>query len=130
MSKLMDDFLSLGNVDDIQEEITVNVQGKALALKIRAQTEDEHTDFQRRATVINKKSVFFDKGKYTSLLLPACIIEPNFNSEEFLKKAGVNTAWELITSRLPSGVIEEISQKIQELSGFDSLDAEIEEAKN
>lgn len=130
MSKL-DEFLSVGKCTDVQEDISVKLGGKDFTLKIRAMSEDEHKEWQKRAMNISKKgSVSFDSGKYNQLMIPACIVEPNFNDAAFLEKAKCQTAWEFICSRFPAGVLENISQKIQELSGFDSLDAEIEEAKN
>lgn len=129
MSKL-EDFLGLRDVTDIQEEIKVNVQGKELTLKIRALTGEEHSEFQKRSNVITKKSVSFDMGKYNSLVIPACIVEPNFNNAEFLEKAKCVSAWEFLKQKFPAGVLTDIGQKIQELSGFEPLEAEIEEAKN
>lgn len=129
MSKL-DDFLGLGNVEDIREEIKVRVQGKEYSLTIRAMTGEEHADFQKRSNVITKKSVSFDLGKYNSLVLPACIVEPNFSDAKFLEQVKCQTAWEFLSKKFPAGVLVDIGQKIQELSGFESLDMEVEEAKN
>ena len=130
MSSKLEDFLDLGNIADIQDEISVNIGGKDLTLRIRAMTETEHKDFQKRSTIITKKNVDFDTGKYNSLMIPACIIEPNFNSADFLAKAKCQTAWDFINCRFPAGVIEDIGQKIQELSGFKPMGEEIDEAKN
>lgn len=130
MSSKLDDFLELGNVTDIQNEITVKVGGKELTLKIRAMTGAEHADFQRRSQNIKGKSVSFDLGKYNSLVIPACVVEPNFNNAEFLAKAKCQTAWDFISARFPAGVLSDISQKVQELSGFETFDMEIESAKN
>lgn len=129
MSKL-DDFLGLDNVADLRQEITVRIGGKPLTLTIRAMTEVEHNDFQKRSQNISKKSISFDLGKYNSLVIPACIVEPNFNSADFLGKVGCQTAWDFLSKKFPAGVLMEIAQKIQELSGFESFDMEIEEAKN
>ncbi len=129
MSEL-ENFLGLGNISDIQDVISFKIGGKTFSVKIRAMTETEHKDFQKRATNITKKNVSFDTGKYNSLMIPACIVEPNFNDANFLAKAKSQTAWEFIDSHFPAGVIEDIGQKIQELSGFSSLEEEIDEAKN
>ena len=129
MSRL-EEFLEVGKSTDITEVITVRLGGKNLTLKIRALSEDEHKEYQKRSMNITKKSVTFDSGKYNSLMIPACIVEPNFSDAEFLSKAKCQNAWEFINSRFPAGVVETISQKVQELSGFDTLDAGIDEAKN
>lgn len=130
MSKL-EDFLSLGKATDTKEEIEVTVSGKKLNLTIRAMSEDEHKEWQKRSTNFGKKeSVSFDFGKYNSFMLPACIIEPNFNEADFLSKAKCVSAWDFINSRFPAGVVEDIALKIQRLSGFDNPNKDIEEAKN
>lgn len=129
MSKL-EDFLAVGKSTDITEEITVKLGGKDFTLTIRALSASEHTEWQQRSTIVNKKTVAFDKGKYESLMLPACIVEPNFNDATFLEKAKCQTAWEFISSRFPAGVVADISEKIQKLSGFDTIEMEIENAKN
>ena len=129
MSKL-DEFLNLSDVCEIKKTITVNLGGKDFELVIRPITEEEHTEFQRRSNVISKNKVTFDSGKYSSLVLEACIIEPNFKDAEFLKKAKCVSATEFINKKFPAGVVADISQKIQEISGFESYDLEIENAKN
>ena len=129
MSKL-DDFLNLVDVTEIRKTIKVNLGGKNLELVIRPITESEHTEFQRRSNVINKNKITFDSGKYSSLALEACIVEPNFKDAEFLKKANCVSATEFINKKFPSGVVAEISQEIQKLSGFESYEMEIENAKN
>lgn len=129
MSKL-DDFLNLANVQDLKKTIKVTLDGKKFDIVIRPITEEEHTEFQRRSNVITKNKVAFDNGKYTSLVLESCIVEPNFKDAEFLKKAGCVSATEFINKKFPAGVVSDIAQKIQELSGFESYEMEIENAKN
>ena len=130
MSEL-EEFLAIGKCTDTQEEVTVKIEGKDFVLKIRAMSATEHKDWQNMAMVIGKKgSVSFNLGKYNSYMIPACIVEPNFNNADFLAKANCHSAWEFISERFPAGVIEDLSKKIQELSGFDSLEVQVDEAKN
>ena len=129
MSKL-DEFLNLADVCDIKETIKVKLGGKEFEMTVRALTEAEHTEFQRRANTVTKKTVSFDSGKYNNLILEACIVEPDFKNAEFLKKAGCVSATEFINKKFPAGVVSDISQKIQELSGFESFEMEIDNAKN
>ena len=129
MSKL-DDFLNLADVCEIRETVKINLGGKDFDFIIRPITEEEHTEFQRRSNVISKNKVSFDSGKYSNLVLESCIVEPNFRDTEFLKKAGCVSATEFINKKFPAGVISDIAQKIQKLSGFESYDLEIENAKN
>ena len=129
MSKL-DDFLNLSDVCEIRKTITVKLDGKELELVIRPVTEAEHSEFQRRSNVINKNKITFDSSKYNSLVIEACIVEPDFKNTDFLKKVGCVSATEFLNKKFPAGVVSDISQKIQELSGFESYEMEIENAKN
>lgn len=129
MSKL-DDFLNLADVSEIKKAIKINLNGKELELVIRPITEAEHSEFQRRSNVINKNKITFDSGKYSNLVLEACIVEPNFKDAEFLKRVNCVSATEFINKKFPAGVVSDISSEIQKLSGFESYDMEIENAKN
>lgn len=129
MSKL-DDFLNLADVNEIRDNITVNVGGKDFTLTIRPLTEAEHLEFQRRSNVITKNKITFDSGKYSNLVIEACIVEPNFRDADFLKRINCVSATEFINRKFPAGVVSDISEKIQKLSGFESYNMEIENAKN
>lgn len=129
MSRL-DDFLGLADVSDVRETITVKVDGKQLELVIRPLSEDEHNEFQTRSRNISKNKVSFDMKKYNDLVLSACIVEPNFSDENFLRKAKCVSGIEFLSKKFAAGTLADIADKIQKLSGFDSLDMEIEAAKN
>lgn len=130
MSKL-EDFLGLRDVSDITETIKEVIDGKELELVVRPITEAEHSDFQKRAVnVSNKNQVSFNKGRYNELVLSACIVEPNFGDAEFLAKMKCQTKTEFFNRKFPAGVVEDISEKIQKLSGFETMEMEIESAKN
>ena len=129
MSKL-DDFLGLTDISEIRKTISVSVDGKDLEIVIRPITEEEHTEFQRRSNNISRNKVTFDSGKYNNLVLSACIVEPNFSDEEFLKKVKCISATEFLSRKFPAGVLSNIAEEIQKLSGFESYDLEIENAKN
>ena len=96
----------------------------------RPLTEEEHSEFQKRCNVYNKNKVSFNSAKYNSLVLESCIVEPCFSSEEFLKKAKCVSATEFLNKKFPAGILSDIAQKIEKLSGFESYEVEIENAKN
>lgn len=126
----LDDFLNLADVSEIRETIKETVNGKELEFVIRPLTEEEHSEFQKRCNVYNKKKVSFDSAKYNGLVLEACIVEPCFSNEDFLKKAKCISAIEFMNKKFPAGTLTDIAQKIEELSGFESYEVEIENAKN
>lgn len=129
MSKL-DDFLGLTDVSDIRKTIEVELDGKKFEITVRPITEDEHTEFQRRSNNISKNKVTFDSGKYNNLVLSSCIVEPNFSDENFLRQVKCTSATEFLNRKFPAGTLNEIARQIQMLSGFESYDLEIENAKN
>ena len=129
MSKL-DDFLGLSDVSEIRETIKVKIGDKDFELVVKPISQEEHSEFQKRATTISKNKSTIDINKYNNLLLETCIVEPNFRDAEFLKKAKCLSAIEFLNKKFPAGTLMDISSKIQEISGFDTFDMEIEEAKN
>ena len=129
MSKL-DDFLGLTDVSEVRKVIPINVGGTVLEITIKPVSEEEHSEFQKRCKVFNKNKMTFDTAKYNNLILESCIVEPNFSSEEFLRKAKCQTASEFINKKFPAGVVSDIAVEIQKLSGFDSYEMEVENAKN
>lgn len=130
MNKL-EDFLELNDVSEIRETIKEKIDGKELEFVIRPMTKEEHAEFQKRCNIISKKGqISFDSKKYSDCVLESCIVEPEFNDESFLKKAKCQTGSEFINKKFPAGIVADIVQKIADLSGFETLDAEIEEAKN
>lgn len=126
----LDEFLNLNDVMEIKETIPVMVNGKKLEIVVRPISETEHNEFQRRANEVKRNKLIFDSGKYKNLILESCIVEPNFKDAEFLKKAGCLSASEFINKKFPAGAVANIVERIQKLSGFDSYDMEIENAKN
>lgn len=130
MSKL-EDFLGLDDISEVKKTIKVKaINGAELEMVVRPLTNEEHSLFQKRSQIINKKSISFDSAKYSQLVLSECIIEPNFKDENFLKKAKCNSDIDFLTRKFPAGTLLDISGEIQKLSGFESIDLEIEEAKN
>ena len=126
----LDEFLNLNDVMEIKETIPIIVNGKKLEIVVRPISETEHNEFQRRANEVKRNKLIFDSGKYKNLILESCIVEPNFKDAEFLKKAGCLSASEFINKKFPAGAVANIVERIQKLSGFDSYDMEIENAKN
>lgn len=129
MSKL-DDFLEMPDVSEIRETVKEVVNGKEFEFVVRPLLQEEHSEFQKRANSVKGKNITFDLGKYNRLVLDTCIIEPNFADEKFLQKVKCNSASEFLNKKFPAGILADIAEKIQKLSGFEALEADIEEAKN
>jgi hypothetical protein len=130
MSANLDEFLGLQDVSDVRKTIKVTTGGKTFDFVIRPVTEEEHGDYQRQSNNVIKNKVTFDLAKYNKLLLSNHIVEPNFNDAEFLKKAKCQTGYEFMTKKFNAGILTDIASEIQNISGFNSIELEIEEAKN
>lgn len=127
----LEEFLALGDVEDIKQDVAVEISGKPYTFTVRALTNDEHREFQKRAFSVGAKGkVAFDSGKYKMLEVLHCVVSPDFSDAEFLKKAGCNSAEEFYSRRIPAGVVSLLGDKIEELSGFQSLSDEVDDAKN
>ena len=131
MSKL-DDFLNLADVSDIKKTIKVNLDGKNFDLVIRPITEAEHTEFQRRSNVISKNKISFDSGKYSNLVLEACIVEPNLYDKELQDSYGVMTPEDLLQAMVDDpGEYQDFATFVQNYNGFTTtLEDKVDEAKN
>ena len=127
--KNLEDFLALPDISDLTEEITVKRLG---TLKIKAIDSEEYSNYIKRSRKLDKKgNVNFDDTKFKLDIIADKLVEPDFSNADFLKKAKYNTAREFISAKLLPGEIQEISDKILELSGFDKdINDDIEEAKN
>lgn len=126
----LEDFLSLPDVDSIEDEVFVSKRlGK---FKVRAMSQDDFKEYQRKCrSKINKDGIDFDVGKFNLLMVVGQTIYPDFTNAELLKKANCATPEMFVTKKLLSGEIAELAKQIQKLSGFDNdPNEDIQEAKN
>lgn len=129
MSKL-EDFLGLDDVVDIRKTVKVAIGKKEFDFTIRPLTETERTESHRQSYVVSGNERVFDAGKFQSRVLDKCIVEPNFKNADFLEKAKCQTAEEFRNRKLPAGVLDDLYNRISDLSGFGTTRKEVEEAKN
>lgn len=130
MSKL-EDFLGLSDITEVRKTIKIKIRDKVYDFVIRPLSEEENSEFQKRSRVSDKKgNVTLNSTKFSELIIDACIVEPDFKNSEFLSKVKCTDSIEFMKRKFPSGVFTELLGQIQTLSGFDSFESEIEEAKN
>ena len=129
MSEL-EQFLALPDVTDMEETIYVNERVGSFVVK--PMTSAQFDEYSKRCrSKVNKKGVDFDGGKFNLLIVAGQVVKPDFNNAELLKKAGCATAAELIQKKLLAGEIAALSEKISEISGFNTdMNDSIQEAKN
>lgn len=131
MSELMDFLIeNESSISEIQE-VTISERLKDFKFKIRPISGKEFHKLKAECRTVRKKVISFDDASFNEKLILKCCIEPNFSSEDALKKAGVHTPNELINKTLKAGEITDLANAITKLSGFDEEPEDIvEEAKN
>jgi len=72
-----------------------------------------------------------DMSMYMSKMMVAAIVSPDLNNKELQDSYGVMTPEELLKEMIDdAGEYNELAVKIQEISGFSSLQEDVDEAKN
>lgn len=131
MSKLTE-FLCENVVEGLTEEVTISNR-IPFKFKISAMTSEQFNSYRKMATTINTKtkSASFDSKKLTEQMVINHTVDPDFRDADSIKKLGVMTPEQYLNKVLLAGEVEELSQAIQKLSGFNlDIDEAVEEAKN
>lgn len=128
MSKLVD-FLSLPNIVDVTEEIFVSE--RLGNFKVKPMTQTQWGSYQKRATgKINKEGATFDGSRFNLLVVAGQTVVPDFADAAMLEASGAATPSDFITLKMLPGEIAEAASKIIKLSGFTSINEDVEDAKN
>jgi hypothetical protein len=87
--------------------------------------------FKNRPGKKGKQERVFDVVKYNRELCVASIVHPDLNDKELQESYGVLGADNLYSKMFYLGEVNQILEKVTEISGLDqSIDDDIEEAKN
>lgn len=113
-------------------------KGKPLLWEIRPLTTKENEAIREACTIEvpvkgkpNQYRPKVDMNKYQTKLMCAAIVNPDLNNAELQNSYGVMSAEELIKEMVDDPAeYTDLMMFIQELSGFKTLQEEIEEAKN
>lgn len=127
----LDDFLKLEDVENITSDVFVSQ--RLGTFKVKALTTDEYNTFINKARKANAKTgkVEFNTGLFNLDIINAKLISPDFANKEFLDKAKCSTAREFIAKKLLPGEIQDLSDAILRISGFENdINDDITEAKN
>ena len=132
------------NVKFVASKRFKDKKGNPIEWEIKALSADENDAIKKqcitRKQVPGKRGQFtneFDNIKYISLLCVNSIVVPDLNNaalqDSWSKKAGfpIMNGGDLLKVMLKSGEYDMLSQKIQEVNGYnDDINEDIEEAKN
>lgn len=130
-------FLNENLVSDITDEVAISKrfkdkEGNLLKFKIRAQTTEEFADAQKYATGNYKrgKELTVDTTKLMSRTVIDCTVEPSFRDADSIKKTGCMSAEQYLNKVLTAGEIANLYNEISKISGFESMQDLVDEAKN
>lgn len=128
------DFL-LGNpVENIESTVIVSERLREYPFTIKPITNEEYQAYTKKATKIitkgKNKGAEFDSKQFNMDVVLNHTVEPNFRDADFISKAGVQNPEQLINKFLLAGEVQELSNSISTLSGFDSLEEKVDDAKN
>jgi hypothetical protein len=126
-------FLSTNVVDNLTQEINLGGRLKDFTFRVKAITGDQYNSYQS-ICIENPNSAKkrrFNTKKFNELIVTNHVVDPSFKDAEWLQQMQAPDAATLMYRTLLAGEINELSEKIMKLSGFDSdLEEEIDEAKN
>lgn len=131
-------FLNANPVDNLTDEVAISDRfkdkdGKLLKFKIKAMGSDEFEDLRKksmRVTTGKRRNVELDLRTFNNAIVIGFTLEPNFKDAESIKQLGCTTPEQYLNKVLLPGEISELSNQIQQLSGFKDMDELVEEAKN
>lgn len=117
----LEDFLATHSVENLTEEIVLNERLKDFKFTIASMTKDELEKYQKLCVIRDKKGnvVKQDSMKFSELVIVNHLLYPNFKSQEFLQKLGVNTPAQGLSKVLKVGEITALSDRIMKFNGFD-----------
>jgi len=134
---LLQEFLVQHPIDNTVVEVIVSDRfkdkdGNILKFKIRPVTGPEYAEYQRASTTINRhRKIDFNSKKFNELMIINHTIDPSFKDADSIRKLGCTTPEDFLYKCLLAGEIQELSNQISKISGFDTDMEELrEEAKN
>lgn len=117
----LEDFLATHTVENLTEDIVLNKRLKDFKFTIGSMTKDELEKYQKLCVIRDKKGNVLkqDSMKFSELVIVNHLLYPNFKSQEFLQKLGVNTPAQGLSKVLKVGEITALSDRIMKFNGFD-----------
>ncbi len=127
--------------ENVQYPVTKSLldeKGNSLMWTLKPLTTKENNDIRDESTievpVKGKPNVYRPKvntSKYTTKMVCASVVEPDLHNAELQNSYGVMTPEDLLLQMVDDPAeFNELISKVQEISGFTSLEEKVSEAKN
>lgn len=133
MPSSLEEFLFEHPIENETSEIVLCSRLKDFKFQIGTMTQNDRKRYIDACLIRAKNGVIVkqDLVKFNELVVLNHCLYPNFKSLDFVRKCGKKTPTEALYSRLKTGEIETLAQKIMEFNGFDSTFDDLrEQAKN
>ncbi|WP_070000047.1 phage tail assembly chaperone [Cellulosilyticum sp. I15G10I2] len=105
--------------------------GKPVEWEVKAITSEENEYLLKKHMKKDKKgNETFDKLAYMNEMVASCVVYPDLLSADLQKYYGAMGATQLLNKMLLVGEFAVLSQAVQEISGLQTENELIEEAKN
>jgi len=112
------DFLIDNPQDEVQGEVLLP-RLKGFKIIISAMTQGQVIEYRRQARAKGKAKGEFDGELFNRLIVENHVVDPPLSDPAVLKKAGVQTASQFIGKFFRPGEIQELVNRVTELSGYD-----------
>ncbi|WP_442601743.1 phage tail assembly chaperone [Paenibacillus sp. KN14-4R] len=133
----LQDFLNANPVDNLTEEVLISdrfkgADGVLFKFRIKAMTSSAFENVRKKSMVVRKGGkVELDLEKFNSSIVIEHTLDPDFKDAKSLEKSGCVNPENYLSKVLLSGEIAELSERIQNLSGFNKkMEDLVEGAKN
>ena len=135
----MEVFLKQNAVQKENKKVAVSERfkdedGKVVEWEIRPLTAQEDQILREANTEIKelkgKKFPQLDSNKYSAMLISACVVYPDLQSQELQDSYGVKNKPDLLTAMLLPGEFQDLFSEVQKINGFKTLEDLTEEVKN
>ena len=117
-----------------EQEVSIPGRLAQFKFKIKPMSAKEFYKYQQIATTMGtgkNKDIKFNTGRFNEQVIINHVTSPNFKDANLLSGAECNTPEEYLNKFFLAGELANLSDKISELSGFQTTDEELEdEAKN
>lgn len=127
-------YLAQNPVDGMDLEVSIPGRLAQFKFKIKPMKHEEFYKYQRISTTPvsgRNREMKFNAGRFNELVILNHVVYPNFKDAALLEKAGVATPEQYLNKYFLAGELGRLSDKISEISGFETTDDELEEeAKN
>lgn len=125
-------FLSKHDVSNVTEVIKLSGRLSEFPITIKAITGPENSEYQKLCVENpnNPKKRSFNNRRYNELIVINHVVDPSFKDADWLKEMGCASPTQLLYKTLLAGEIQELSEKILKLSGFNDVEEDVEEVKN